>query len=64
MPRISSDAINRIDHEPSTMRMEVEFANGRTYTFCGVPVVVFHQFLQAPSKGTFYNERIRGKYQC
>jgi len=32
------------------------------YVFWGVPAAVHDAFLTAPSKGRFFNQRIRGRY--
>lgn len=64
MPQVRSDAVRRIEHDPDTPRMQVTFTNGRTYTFCRVPVEIYERFLATSSKGSFYNNRIRGRYHC
>jgi hypothetical protein len=38
-----------------TMKME-----GRTYTYYNVSPEMYEYFLQAPSKGAFFNQRIKG----
>jgi hypothetical protein len=35
----------------------------KIYTHPGVPETVFHALMDAESKGTFYNEKIRGRYR-
>lgn len=64
MIRVSSDAINAIGYDESTRRMSIEFNQGNTYSYCGVPQHVFDGLLSAASKGVYYNEHIRDKYQC
>lgn len=64
MIRVSSSAIAAIGYEPETQRMRVRFATGRSYDFCRVPRDVYERFMQSSSKGTFYNDRIRGRYRC
>ncbi len=42
--------------------LEVEFASGEIYRYLDVPDLVFRQLLRAESKGTFFQERIRDRY--
>ena len=64
MIRVSSSAIAAIGYDPSTGRMKVQFVQGDTYDFCGVPEGVFNGLLNARSKGSYYNDYIRDRYQC
>jgi KTSC domain-containing protein len=60
---VASSAILKIS-EPSDLRgLVVTFTNGNTYQYLGVPDAVHRAFLAAPSKGTFFNEEIRGPYR-
>ncbi len=40
------------------------FTQGNSYTFCGVPAHVWQGLVSAGSKGTYYNNHIRDRYQC
>jgi hypothetical protein len=40
------------------------FTNGRAYDFCGVPKYVYLGLMTAASKGRYYNDFIRDRYQC
>jgi len=64
MIRVSSSAIRAIGYDASTRRMKITFTEGHTYDFCGVPEIVFKGLLRANSKGSYYNDHIRGRYQC
>lgn len=46
------------------MRMYVTFRGSGTYTFCRVPQSVYQAFLRAPSKGSFYHDHIKDRYDC
>lgn len=61
---VSSSAISAIGYDPATMRMKIRFKDGGTYDFCSVPQRVFTTFLRASSKGTYYTDHIRDRYQC
>lgn len=64
MIRVSSSAISAIGYDESTRRMKVRFSSGNTYDFCRVPPEVHERFMRSISKGTFYNDHIRDRYQC
>lgn len=61
---VSSSAIGTVGYDPATMRMQIRFQQGRTYTFCRVPQHVFDGLLGAGSKGRYYDDYIRDRYQC
>lgn len=60
---IASSAFLGVDYNPETMSFTVYFRNGKSYTHPGVPKSVYIQFLNAPSKGKFYNQYIKGIYR-
>lgn len=64
MIHVSSSAIEAVGYDPTTMRMKIRFVQGDTYDFCGVPAHVFNGLLNARSKGGYYNDHIRDRYQC
>ncbi|MEL1263078.1 KTSC domain-containing protein [Pseudoxanthomonas putridarboris] len=64
MIRVNSSAISAIGYDQRTMRMSIRFIQGDTYDFCGVPAHIFQDLLNAKSKGTYYNDHIRDRYQC
>ena len=64
MIRVNSSAIVAAGYDPQTKQMKITFMQGHTYDFCGVPQHVFDGLIQATSKGTYYNEHIRDRYQC
>jgi hypothetical protein len=60
MPPVSSSAIARIEWEAGTL--SVWFHESGKYDYYGVPESVYHAFLAARSKGTFFNDHIRDRY--
>ena len=44
--------------------MKITFVQGHTYDFCRVPQYVFDGLLRAGSKGGYYNDHIKDRYQC
>lgn len=64
MIRVTSSAISAIGYDSATMRMKIQFVQGHTYDFCGVPSHVFQRLRDAGSKGRYYNDHIGDRYQC
>lgn len=60
---INSSSIKCIDYDVATGILAVTLTRGATYLYHGVPESVVASFLSAPSKGQFYNQYIRGRYQ-
>ena len=56
---VNSSAIRAVGYDGSTLT--VEFHNGRTYEHPHVPDAVFEGLMQAPSKGAYHNQIIRGR---
>ncbi|MCC7206843.1 MAG: KTSC domain-containing protein [Anaerolineae bacterium] len=43
--------------------LEIHFESGRIYQYYDVPDDIFDAMLNAPSKGKFFNQNIRGKFR-
>lgn len=61
---MNSSAIEAVGYEPQTRMMKIRFTGGRAYDFCGVPEHVHRGLMNAPSKGTYYNDHIKDRYPC
>ena len=57
---VISRAIRSVGYHAGTL--EIEFVDGDVYRYFLVPRHVFLEFMQAESKGAFFNERIRDRY--
>ncbi|MRG70394.1 KTSC domain-containing protein [Alphaproteobacteria bacterium HT1-32] len=65
MPYVDSTAITRIEHDSKTLVLSIWFTdNPDRYDYYGVPESVYKAFLQARSKGTFFNDHIRDQYSA
>jgi len=64
MIKVNSSAMDAIGYDPSARRMTIRFNQGSSYDFCNVPQSVFDGLLNAYSKGSFYNDNIKDRYQC
>ncbi len=61
---VRSSAMVAVGYDPQTRRMKIAFTQGRTYDFCGVPQYVFDGLMSTSSKGRYYNDHIKDRYQC
>ncbi len=59
---VRSSAILAIGYDPATLQMKIKFKQRHTYTYYRVPENVFTAFLNAPSKGAYYDHHIRDRY--
>ena len=57
-----STAIRRISYSPVTRELRVTFTSGRRYAYAQVPPEVHAAFSTAPSRGTFFNHRVRDRF--
>jgi hypothetical protein len=59
-----STVINGFEYDARTERLVVTFVTGRIYEYSNVPVETYRAFRSAFSKGKFFNEQIRDRYDC
>jgi hypothetical protein len=55
---VSSTNIVSIGYDPSSCTLEIEFQSG-LYQYFSVPGEVFEGLMQAPSKGSFFDQYVR-----
>jgi hypothetical protein len=65
MDRINviSSAIASVSYNRKAHKLDVQFTSGRLYRYLGVPPHIYGEFLEADSKGRFFEEKIRGNYE-
>ena len=59
---VESSAIASVGYDLAKRELEIEFRGGHPYAYRGVPPRTYAALLVAPSKGTFVNARIKGRY--
>ena len=60
---VTSSTIIAIGYDPPPRELHVTFRRPpRTYVYYPVDATVFEEFLRAPSKGDYFNERVKEKY--
>ena len=59
---VDSTAITDIDYDAERAKLLVRFQSGERYVYVGVPPEVCRSFVEADSKGRFFQSRIRDRY--
>lgn len=63
MQPVQSSNIAAIGYDPATSDLLVEFHNGSTYRYYGVPANVFDDLQNAGSVGRYFMASIRNSYK-
>ena len=64
MPCPESTMIKSIEYWPKAKELFVEFRKtGKVYSYQDVPAALFNEFMGADSKGKYFNQFIKTKYQ-
>ncbi|WP_340313161.1 KTSC domain-containing protein [Rhizorhabdus argentea] len=58
-----SSVIRRFDYDEASRRLDVLFVTGRRYSYHDVPAKLVEAMHTAPSKGRFFNARIRDHFR-
>ena len=59
---VTSTAIQEIDYDAERAKLLVRFISGERYVYVGVPGEVHRSFVEADSKGRFFQSQIRDRY--
>ncbi len=62
MNYVDSSNVEAIGYDPEHSQLYVQFKGGDTYVISDVPQEIYDEFLNAPSKGSFYNRSIKPIY--
>jgi lysyl-tRNA synthetase class 2 len=60
---VDSTAVRAIDYDPQGQALQVTFVSGERYRYRGVTAQVHQAFLDAESKGRFFQAQIRDRYR-
>lgn len=63
MTPVSSSHIRSIGYDERTQTMAVQFKDGETYNYWGVPPLIHADLLTAPSKGKFFRQAVKGRFR-
>ena len=59
-----STVIRRFFYVPDSRELTVEFTTGRRYVYSDVPAEDVEAFRSAFAKGSYFNRKIRDRYEC
>ena len=59
---VESSTLATIAYDKTRELLQLEFHSRAQYLYFGVPTTVHQALLQAPSKGSYFNQAIRGKF--
>jgi hypothetical protein len=59
---VNSSVIDDFDYNTIARALQVVFRTGGVYEYANVPPTVYLEFLNADSKGTYFNTNIRNRY--
>ena len=60
---VQSSNIRSVGYDATAQTLEIEFHSGGIYHYFEVPESVHLGLLAAPSKGTYFHERIEDRYR-
>ena len=59
---VESSTLATVAYDRTRELLQLEFNSGAIYEYFGVPTMVHEALLRAPSKGSYFNRAIRGKF--
>lgn len=59
----TSSNIAKLQYDPDTAELRVEFRSNKTYVYDGVSMDIWNDFITAPSAGRYFNQNISGFYK-
>jgi len=62
MAQVDSGAIDEVEYDAAHSTLFVRFAHGDWYSYFAVPKRVHKDFMDAESKGGFFQDRIRDRF--
>jgi hypothetical protein len=59
---VESATLATVGYDETRELLQLEFRSRSIYQYLGVPATVHHALLHAPSKGSYFNQAIRGRF--
>jgi hypothetical protein len=57
-----SSTITSVEYDDEARELDITFTSGKTYRYFNVPLEIYAEFLDAGSKGKFFNDNIKGAF--
>ena len=57
---VESTTLLTVSYDDDRTLLQLEFCSGAVYQYFGVPAAVHQSLMDAPSKGRYFNQAIRG----
>jgi hypothetical protein len=58
-----SSVVAHISYNASSETLRITYVSGMVYDYKNVPEKIYHEMKNSGSKGTYLNQRIKGKYK-
>ncbi len=62
--KVDSTTLRAFAYDDGRELLQLEFRTRAIYHYYGVPAAVYEGLLGAPSKGSYFNREIRGRFRC
>jgi hypothetical protein len=59
---VESSTLATVTYDDAQHRLQLEFCSGGVYQYFDVPAAIHEALLDAPSKGLYFNQVIRGRF--
>jgi KTSC domain len=60
---VTSTSLAHVAYDDRRAILQVDFRDGTTYQYAGVPLETYHDLLRADSKGVYFNHHIRSRFR-
>jgi len=57
-----STVIYKVSYDAPSSTLRITFVSGNVYDYMNVPAEIYTFIQQAPSKGIYFNQNIKGRY--
>jgi hypothetical protein len=59
---VASSTLTTITYDSRQEVLQLQFRDGSLYSYAGIPKAIYDALLRAPSKGQYFNSKIRGQF--
>jgi hypothetical protein len=63
MPNVKSSMMTSIEYDENARELDIAFKGSKTYRYFDVPLEIYVEFLDAESKGQFFNDNIKDRFE-